>query len=502
VLPDGPAELRANRVPFKDFDTHSRQVTAQLTDASLAQAQALGREVRYLNSGQVSKEDTARAIAARDGITEGLICVLRAVEPCLSFQIHRNRASKRLEIRYRQRQCLHLYHYHLHPVFGFMHARIQTWFPFRVQVCLNGREWLARQLDHAGLAYRRRDNCLYWLEDVERAQALFDEQLRAAWPALLDDIRKDLHPAHEQLFTAYPSHYYWSVHQSEWASDVLFHRRADLEAVYPRLVRHAVTTYGAADVLRFLGRRLAAGADVPVRFAGEATTDARARSEGVRVKHALNGNSVKMYDKGSALRVETTINDPGDFRVYRAAEGDPDGPKAWRTLRHGVADLHRRAMVSQAANDRYQQALVAVRDTTPLRQLAEPLCRPVTRPGSPKAGGPGRGCPRRARALNPLAADDAALLAAVSRPEFVQNGLRNRDLRPLLYPTPAADAVAERRRSAAVTRKLALLRAHGLLQKVPKTHRYHVTAPGRIAITALLAARDASADQLTASAAA
>src|ERR1700737_2400617 len=158
--------LWKNHILFKDFDRHSQQISAQLEQASLEQAQQLGREIRYLNSAQFRKEHIAKEIAARDHIKSGLICVLRSVDPCMSFQINKNHETQKLQIHYRQRKCLHLYHYQIHPVFGFMHARIQTWFPFRVYVCLNGREWLARQLDQAGLHYQKRDNTFTWLEDL------------------------------------------------------------------------------------------------------------------------------------------------------------------------------------------------------------------------------------------------------------------------------------------------------------------------------------------------
>src|SRR5204863_8186742 len=105
--------------------------------------------------------------------------------------------------------------------------------------------------------------------------------------------------------------------------------------------------------------------------------------------------------------------------------------------------------------------------------------------------------PRRVRALNPLAAGDAALLEAVSRHEFLINGLRNRNLRRLLYGAQEVEAREQRRQSAAVTRQLRLLRGHGLIHKVPKTHRYVVSAVGRRALTALLAARSASVEELT-----
>jgi len=551
--------LWKTRVLHKDFAEHSQEVTRQLEEASLRLAREQGREIRYLNSHQVSLEEVARQIAARDGIRDGLICVLRRVEPCMSFAIHGNRSTRKLEISYRPRQCLFLYHYQIHPTFGFMHARIQTWFPFQVYVCINGHEWLARQMDQAGLRYQRRDNCFVWLEDLARAQQLFDQQLQAAWPALLDDLAHSLNPIHNTIFARYPTEYYWSAAQSEWSSDVLFRSRADLEAIYPRLVRHAITTYGAADVLRFFGRKLTAAGQVPGSFHGTVESNVKEREEGVRLKHWLNRNTLKLYDKGSVLRPECTIYNPGEFRVFRAAEGEPTGWKRWRPMRYGVADLHRRAQVCQAANERYLEALAAVADTTPLRVLAEPLCRSVPEPrqapptssapatsavvpsagdnatpGAPVAGvvqapvaGPdgaaaagstpastGTATPeagaaepippsrrRRLRALNPLAADDGHLLHAVSRPEFLINGLRNRDLRRLLYPTEAASKAEERRRSAAVSRKLRLLRGHGLLHKVPKTHRYLVSPHGRTVITALLAARDANADSLTTNAA-
>ena len=165
-------------------------------------------------------EAIAREIVAADRIERGLICILTAVEPCLSYEIVRNRSAQRLELQPRRRKCLHLYHYRIDPVLGFMHARIQTWFPFSIQVCLNGREWLARRLDAAGLGYVQRDNCFTWLEDPERAQRLMDRQVRAAWPQLLNGIARRLNPLHATMFQAFPVEYYWSAYQSEWASDI------------------------------------------------------------------------------------------------------------------------------------------------------------------------------------------------------------------------------------------------------------------------------------------
>ena len=115
--------------------------------------------MKYLPSSAVDKEKAASALPAQQKITEGLVCVLTCVEPCQSFEVYRHAESRRWELQSRRRKCLFLYPYGIHPVFGFMHARIQTCFPLAVQICLNGREWLARQMDAVGLRYLRQDNC-------------------------------------------------------------------------------------------------------------------------------------------------------------------------------------------------------------------------------------------------------------------------------------------------------------------------------------------------------
>ena len=101
------------------------------------------------------------------------------------------------------------------------------------------------------------------------------------------------------------------------------------------------------------------------------------------------------------------------------------------------------------------------------------------------------------RAINPHAPQDAALLETISRGEFTLNGFRNRDLRALLFRKASSSKAEHKRQAAAISRKLCLLRAHHLIRKVPHTHRYHITAAGRVLVTALLTARNANTQQLT-----
>src|SRR5260370_37398 len=90
------------------------------------------------------------------------------------------------------------------------------------------------------------------------------------------------------------------------------------------------------DVMRFLGKRLGSPGERFGKANSEVVSDLKERPEGVRVKHRVNGNSVKTYDKqASVLRVETTLNEPRDLKVYRPKEGDEHGDKQWRPLRKG-----------------------------------------------------------------------------------------------------------------------------------------------------------------------
>jgi hypothetical protein len=514
--------LMAAKVRLVDFGKHAQALTYRICQEAQKAAAALGRPYYYLRSSKTSKEEFVQDIAQRDRVREGLIAILGAVEPCLALTVRGRRDRRWLEPVLESRKCLHLYHYYEHPVVGRCHLRLQTWYPFSVDVCLNGRLWLAKQMQAAGLGYQRADNCFIHLDDPARAQALADAQLRTNWLALLNELLDRCHPLKAEILKPFPNlYYYWSTTQSEYATDLLFKNPADLQRVYNAMVLHGLRTFQSPDIMRFLGHRVPRlTGRVDARFRGEVRTDVLARHEGVCIKHRAGFNSQKAYDKfQTLLRVENTINCPEAFTVYRAEaplaptaalpatprasrpspQSLPPNPRvtltarlpqskpqrAWKALRRTVSDMPRRAEISRAANRRYLDALATTALDTPLAEVAAPLCRPVTQDG------------RRYRALNPLNPEDAALLQAISRGEWTIGGFRNRDLQALLYSGQPPDLKKARRRSAAIGRKLRLLRAHGLIRKLPHTHRYLVTESGRKILTAVVAAQQASTEKLT-----
>jgi hypothetical protein len=479
------AWMNQQNVLLKEFKEFSLGLTDRLKSSVESVAQQAGRTIQYVAAASLSKEALVEELLRRENVPEGLVCVLSCVEPCQSFDIQRDPVEKRIDLVCRLRKCLHWYLYFIHPVWGLCHVRIQSWLPFTVHVCVNGREWLCRDLAKAGIGFRRRDNCLVGVEDVPAAQQMLDAQPGFDWSGGLQNLLEAACPALGQLRWGDRSVTHdWSAQETEWASDVMFRSQRALGAVYPALLHHAITTFGSPDVLRFLGKKITVKGDVPGNFTGEVVSDLKTRPDGTRIKHRVNANSIKMYDKqGSVLRVETTINDPGDFQVHRASETNPEGPKSRRKMRRGVVELPARAQVSQAANRRYLESLAAVDSPTPLSRVLERLSKPVVTNG------------HRSRGLSPLVGEDARLAECVLRGEFSLKGFRNRQVRILLFGE-THDPAQARRDSAKTGRLLRLFRDHRLIDRVKGTHRYQLTAFGRRTLPNFLTIRTTNAEKL------
>jgi hypothetical protein len=322
------AFLDRQGVLLTDFGVYAKRLTEDLKAHIQQVAAAAGAPYRYLGETHtkargLSKEDLARQVAEERGVSEGLVCVFSAVEPCSSFDVAGNRGTRRLEVVRRRRRCLHFYLYYLHSELGLCHVRLQSWLPFTVEVWVNGREMLARALDAAGVGYVRRANTFLRIDDWGRVQKIANRLARKSWPRLLDRLVRPLNPALATIAGAGFGGYYRVGDQVEVATDVAFATRPALAAVLPDLFGHATSAFSSADVLRFLGRK------PHPALAAEVSTDTRRRPEGWRVKHRMERNSIKMYDKASVLRVETTVNNPTQFRVLRVH----DGRHQWRPMR-------------------------------------------------------------------------------------------------------------------------------------------------------------------------
>jgi len=473
--------LKAHGVLYKNFSDFVKRLSDGVKQRAHEFAKRHHRPLIYLDSPSASKHEIAARIAREDGVEQGLVCVLTSVEPCRTFTVRKNSDTKRLEVVSARRKCLFVYFYFIDREFGLMHVRVQSWLPMPIQVCINGREYLARRLDRAGIGYEKHENCFTRIDDLPRAQQMLDDLEGRNWAAFLNAFARRFNPWLSGKNRLDVLGYYWTIRESEYATDVMFVSRQALAAIYPQLMRHALANFSCHDVMRFLGRR------TNRCFSGEASANIKYRIEGVRLKHWVEENSIKMYDKqGSVLRIETTMNNPRRFKVRRAATRKGERCTAWLPMRKGIADIRRRVEICRAANERYFEALGVVGDSSPTRQLTDPVSRRVTRAGRPY------------RALRPIDPEEVKAFAVLLDATFLLQGFRNRDLRRRLKPGIERDPSARKKASGQISRYLRLLRAHGLIRKVSKTSYYRVTETGQRLMTTVAAMREVSTTQLAA----
>ena len=480
--------LRDSNILLKDFAGWAEAKTKALRLSCEKRAIELGIEMQYLKSGAVDKEKVARAIAEKHNISNAPICMFSVVEPCIAPTVKGNRETKKLELKMTPRKCVFIYHYFDHPEIGFGHVRLQTWLPMNIHICINGRHWLEKQLNKNNIAYIKEKNCFPWIEDINAAQKIMDTQLQTSWTELLESMTLHTCPALKEVLSPFSPTYYWSADETEWATDIMFRSTPDLEKLYPGFIKHAMMISDSPSVMRFFGKRnITNSGKIHGVAADEIISDYRKRYEGVRAKHWINHNSVKMYNKsGNILRLETTINNTRDFKVYRHPDDDKTRPKSWQKLRKGVADLHRRTQVSDKCNSRYADAIASAQVTETLQEVVGNTCNAIRKNG------------KRFRALNPWNIDDYKLLAFLGKGELAVNGFRNKDLRNWLYPHEGdtIDKKEKQRLAGRTTRRIRLLRGHGLIRKSPYVNRYVLTEKGQKFSTALLSASSVEVKEL------
>ncbi len=458
--------LRSRKVLNRDFVRFAQEATEQVRVHIEEMARAANRPFLYLESSRDSKEELARIIQERDRIEEGLICVFSCVEPCHTFRVRGNRQNKTLDLVPQQGKCLHYYVYWMDREFGFLHVRLQSWLPFAIQVCINGREWLGRQMDQAGIEYERRDNCFTRIADVERAQTMMLELEQRNWEPWLSRWAKRINGWLGSPHGRVVHGYYWSARQTELATDVMFDSERALDEIYPSFIRLGIEQFRTEDVLRFWGQRR------PYAYRGEVTTHLGRRWQGVRIKHRIGRNSIKMYNKqGSVLRIETTINDPRSLRVHRRATRQGQPTMAWLPLRKGIADFRRRMQISRAANERYLEALAVVAVAKPCHKVLDPVSQPIQTES------------RRFRPLHPLAPRDADRFQRLLDARFLLHGFRARDLKQEWAELDSEMDLSDQQISGRITRWLCLLRAHGVIYRLRGTQRYQLTKRGRLLLT-------------------
>jgi hypothetical protein len=447
---DGMTRYLTKRgVKIFDFIKWAEPITNGIKVHAEKVAQEAGLEIDYVRKKNFRKEKKIEEILRKRGNHPGLVWIFSALEPCTTYAPKYNPNRQRPYLSAKDKKCLHYYFYFLDGDLGLCYLRVPTWCPFRLQFYCNPHNWLARQLDQAGIANRQLDNAFVEIGDWKKAQEISDS-FDASW----------LHRQLDQWVDRYcpmlrrlEENYNWTVDTAEYASDVVFHWQKDLQAFYGEWVRTAIHTVKPSDIATFLGKKLNSN------YQGEMGNRYNTRIEGTRIRHSMGMVSIKMYDKfGHILRIETTIKDVTFFRHYRGVEQrDGSVVHKYAPMKKTIYSLGALREAAGGCNARYAAFVATLEDPRAgLEKLAR-VSRKTTEGG------------RSYRGLNFFDAEDVQVLEAIGQGEFCLRGMQNKTLRERL---PG-------RSSGQVSRIIKGLRIHGLIKKTPHGYRYYLTPLGR-----------------------
>lgn len=449
-------ELKMRRADF--MKVVAPAWSERLVEHGKAYAKKHNRLYEYYQ-GDIDKDAWAKEQWHKQPVQGGLIGVLCVMESCPTFKLAHGKGrpcfvSKKVPQRV-------LYYYFWDKDLGLMHVRLQTWAPFTCQIYVNGHDYVMQKMTQRGLGFEKIDNAFVHLDDPKEAQRIAQRFAELPWPKILEKYARLVNPLlHKELPNR--SHY-WVIDQAEFATDLLFTSKHALAGLFTRLLEYALLTFSPKKIFQYLGRKW------HERFDGEVQTWYRTEREpGACLKHYLKKNWLKMYDKlGLLVRVETVINQPGDFKVFRECQHrDGSTSKKWLSMCKGVGNLHHYQRHALACNQRYLEALTPVADPTPGYDDLKTLTEPKRQQGRSSAG------------FNPAREEDTQLFAAVLAGDHIAKGFRNKDIRQALYGN-AKEKKRRHRQSATIGRMLYRLHVRGLVKKVAHTRLWRATERGR-----------------------
>ena len=397
------------------------------------------------------KDDVAAAYRRQFQGQEGVLFIGKAQEKTPVFRTERRRneqtgATYPWLVR-STAMVNHFYVYCMDRDFGPFFLKFCTYFPYNAKLCVNGHEYVKQQLGNRGIGYEALDNGILSCDDPKRVQAICDGLSAEKIDALLRKwFRKLPHPYTSQDRQA-GYRYQVSILQAEFALTQVLDRPVTGRVFFEEVIRENLDIGRPSHVQLIFDRRVSRR--TPGRFRTRVITDGVVPSLHVDYKNS----GIKQYHKeGRALRTETTINNTRDFGVGKLLKNLPE-------LRQ----------IGFHANRRLLDVQTVSHDCSIGEDALEKVVRPIEVDG------------QRAAALRFDDARVQALLSVLVLFCFQLRGFTNQEMRALLARLlgldPAQYPVGR------MTYDLRRLRLHGLIERIPKSHRYQVTESGlRIAL--------------------
>jgi DNA-binding MarR family transcriptional regulator len=251
--------------------------------------------------------------------------------------------------------------------------------------------------------------------------------------------------------------YHWSINQAEYSTDIIFKNKESLYYIYEQLNRNCILSVKPGNVVTYFDRKLTLG------YYGQIGSKYNKSIQGIRIKHYMGANSIKIYNKfPTVLRIETTINSLREIYILRdVLQKNKQVVTKPAIMKKSIYSLFVLSKFCKAANSRYLDFISSFEDNSDGRKNLEKVSEKVTKDD------------RSYRGFNFFDNLDVQILLSLTSGELNINGFRNKFLRKKLGKT-----------SSAVTRIIKRLLLHHIIKKVNNTYKYHLTKLGRRVLSA------------------
>lgn len=453
--------LKANGIRIFDFANFSQPLTDKVRENAEQIAKENNIQIEFIRKTKAfRKDDRIQEIITQTGKTEGLIHIFSAMEQCNTYKPWHDKTTGETFLKFNQSKCLHYYFYFIDKDFGLCYLRVPTWCPFRLQFYMNGHNLLARKMERKDISCETVENAFVKISDPEYAQKLSERIDPQGLHKALDIFAQRYCPVAKELELGYS----WTIQQIECATDIIFKSQEDLQLLYDEIIRTAIHTVKPDNIATFLGQR------ITYNCRKEIGTNYNQRILGTRIKHHMGSVSIKMYDKfGLVLRIESTCNNVGEFRVNREVEhrdGTVTVEKA--AMKKTIYSLYQLFTIMKAANYRYLEFISSFDDHSDGQKKLSDTTKAIVEKD------------RSYRGFNFFDENDLKVFEAISRGEFMTYGMQNKDIRNHM------DNIS----SSAMSRIFKRLRLHGLIERAKGTYKYFPTALGKSVIAAGLTVKN------------
>jgi hypothetical protein len=454
--------LLINNIRIFDYPLFAKQYNEQIRQQIESISKEHKIEIEYIRSPhKFDKQANIQKILEKRGNEPGIVKIYSSMELCDSYSPYFNKEKNSSVLRLRNSKCIHYYIYLIDKVLGLCFFKIPTWLPCRVQFYFNGHNYLEYKLKKHNIEYEMEDNAFSKISDYQKAQELSDNFRTEVIHNWLDIISSRYIPF---LVTTNQT-YRWSITQAEYSTDLIFKNSEAIKSIYEELVLKCIHTVKPGNIATFFSRKLAAN------YEDEVGSKYNKQIQGTRIKHFMGANSIKIYDKGKTiLRIETTINDIGELKIYRDVV-TKSGETVTRlaSMKKSIYSFYDLGKHCNSSNSRYLDYLASFTDNSDGRNKLN------------KLSGKKVENDRSYKGFNFFDKFDSNLFQVLLSGEFNINGFRNKSLRKRLKHSISASQMS---------RVLKRLKLFGLIKKVKNTFKYYLTKLGKKVIAAGLIVKE------------